>query len=80
MAPEIMKTRMRMRATLIPARRAASAFPPTAYTWRPKVVRFATNVQDDEAATTSRSANGTPAVLVQDRGRPERDHRHDRES
>ena len=27
---EIMKTRMRIRGTLIPARRAASAFPPTA--------------------------------------------------
>ena len=29
-APEIMKTRTRMRGTLMPARRAASAFPPTA--------------------------------------------------
>ena len=28
--PEIMKTRMRIRGTLMPARRAASAFPPTA--------------------------------------------------
>ena len=30
MAPEIMKTRIRIRGTLMPARRAASAFPPTA--------------------------------------------------
>ena len=30
MAPEIMKTRIRISFTLIPARRAASAFPPTA--------------------------------------------------
>ena len=30
MAPEIMKTAMRMRRTLMPARRAASALPPTA--------------------------------------------------
>ena len=30
MQPEIMKTRIRIRATLIPARRAASALPPTA--------------------------------------------------
>ena len=29
-APEIMKTRILIRATLIPARRAASALPPTA--------------------------------------------------
>ena len=36
MTPEIMKTMMRTRATLMPARRAASALPPTAYTWRPK--------------------------------------------
>ena len=36
---------IRTRATLIPARRAASALPPTAYTWRPNVVRIAMNVQ-----------------------------------
>ncbi len=30
MIPEIMKTRMRMRGTLMPERRAASALPPTA--------------------------------------------------
>jgi hypothetical protein len=29
-APEIMNTMMRMRGTLMPARRAASALPPTA--------------------------------------------------
>ena len=30
MKPEIMNTRIRIRGTLIPARRAASALPPTA--------------------------------------------------
>ena len=30
MPPEIMKTNMRIRVTLMPARRAASALPPTA--------------------------------------------------
>ena len=34
-----MKQAILMLATLMPARRAASALPPTAYTWRPKAVR-----------------------------------------
>ncbi len=40
MNPEIMNTMILIRGTLMPARLAASAFPPTAYTWRPNVVRF----------------------------------------
>ena len=41
---EIMNTMITTRETLMPARRAASTLPPTAYTWRPKLVRVVTNV------------------------------------
>ena len=37
-----MKQAIFTRSTLMPARRAASALPPTAYTWRPNLVRFRT--------------------------------------
>src|SRR5690349_14097804 len=36
----IMKQEIFTHATLMPARRAASALPPTAYTWRPQDVLF----------------------------------------
>src|SRR5438552_581892 len=62
-ALEIMKTRIRIRLTAMPARRAASALPPTAYTCRPNVVRLATHVQKIRSATTSTPANGTPPPL-----------------
>ena len=57
---EIAKTAIRMNFTLMPARCAASALPPTAYTCRPKVVRRAMNDQNASSATTSTPANGTP--------------------
>ena len=52
-----------MRGRLIPARRAASAFPPTAYTWRPNVVRSATHVQKIRKMITRRNASGKPRSL-----------------
>ena len=63
-APEIMKTRMRMRGTLMPARRAASALPPTAYTWRPKVVQRARNVSRIRKTTTMTPASGSPSDVL----------------
>ena len=59
----IMKTAMRTRSTLIPARRAASGFPPTAYTCRPKRVRLAMNVQKIRKAETITTTTGTPRFV-----------------
>ena len=54
------KTAMRMRLTLIPARRAASALPPTANTWRPKRVRVTTYCMPATNPTRISTASGTP--------------------
>ena len=58
--PEIVKTATRTRLTRIPARRAASALPPTAKTWRPKVVRLATYSMPTTKASRIITASGTP--------------------
>ena len=63
-APEIANTRMRTRDTLMPARRAASALPPTAYTWRPNVVHFARNVSSTKKKTMITPASGRPRGVV----------------
>ncbi len=46
----IMKQASRSRSVLIPARRAASMLPPTAYTQSPNLVRFNTNVHSMSSA------------------------------
>ena len=56
----IMKQEMRTQATLIPARRAASALPPTAYTWRPHAVRVSRKVRTTSSAPTMGTTIGTP--------------------
>ena len=43
MVEAIANTMMRTRVTVMPARRAASALPPTAKMWRPKRVRVVMN-------------------------------------
>ena len=56
----MMKTATRMRVTLMPARRAASALPPTAYTCRPNAVRFARYVRPTRKMTIRSAASGRP--------------------
>ncbi len=51
----------RIRVTLMPARRAASALPPTAYMCRPKLVRDSTKVTTSSSRMTSGMAYGMPA-------------------
>ena len=58
----ITKADIRMRATLIPARRAASALPPTAYRWRPQAVRVSRNVRVTTRISTTSTTQGTPLI------------------
>ena len=58
--PAMPKTMMRVRVTWMPARRAASALPPTANTWRPKRVREATYCMPTTNAIRIRTASGMP--------------------
>ena len=51
---------VRIRANGIPARRAASALPPIAYTYRPKRVLPSTKVQAASTANTTSTTHGTP--------------------
>ena len=55
-----MKTDIRMRVTLMPARRVASALPPTAKTWRPHVVRVVMNAKMAHRPTRMSPASGMP--------------------
>ena len=57
---QIAKTVILIRSTLMPARRAASWLPPTAYTYRPNFVLRATQVQKTRSAPTSTATYGTP--------------------
>ncbi len=63
MKPLIMKTAMRTRSTVMPARREASALPPTAYTCRPKRVRDAMKDQTTRSASRITVTFGTPRSL-----------------
>ena len=45
----------------MPARRAASALPPTAYTWRPNVVHLARKVRSTKKNTMITPASGRPS-------------------
>ena len=58
--PAIPKTAIRTPSTRMPARRAASALPPTANTWRPKPVRLTRNSMPITKASRISSASGTP--------------------
>ena len=51
----------------MPARRAASALPPTGITWRPNCVRTRTNVQNRNSAADDHEHARDAAVLVADR-------------
>ena len=64
-APESAKQIVLTRATGTPARRAASALPPLAYTWRPKRVRLNSN----HAAATTPAAIHAPVVMPSHRVR-----------
>src|SRR6516165_2722457 len=57
---QIANTASLIPATLMPARRAASALPPTAYTWRPKRVRWSTNVQTTYVTSIASVTHGRP--------------------
>jgi hypothetical protein len=59
-APEMANTMTRMRLVWIPARRAASALPPTVNTWRPKSVRVATYCIPATKAVRIMTASETP--------------------
>ena len=68
----MMKQESRTRKTLMPARRAASALPPTAYTWMPHEVRESRKVSttssddqdhDDHRDALERGERGVPAAL-----------------
>ena len=61
---QIMKQAMRIRGTLMPARRAASALPPTAYTCRPKPVRISRNVSTISSTKMIGTMIGTPLIDV----------------
>jgi hypothetical protein len=58
-----MNTAMRTRSTAMPARREASALPPTAYTCRPKRVRDAMKDQTTRSARRITVTFGTPRSL-----------------
>ncbi len=58
--PEMAKTLIRILFTLIPARRAASALPPTAKICRPYVVRRTTKSAMTSTARNSTRASGRP--------------------
>ena len=60
MVPAIANTATRILLTRMPARRAASAFPPTAKMWRPKRVRVTTNSPPATKPTRMSTASGTP--------------------
>ena len=50
------------RRTLMPARRAASALPPTAYTCRPKAVRPSRKLSPTSRTSSSATTSGTPLI------------------
>src|SRR5918996_3651122 len=60
MVEPIMNTDVRMLATLMPARLAASLLPPVAYRWRPYAVRVSTNVSATSSTRMSGTTHGTP--------------------
>ena len=53
-------TTVRTRSTRMPARRAASALPPTANTWRPNTVRRVSTSNTTTKPTKMQTASGTP--------------------
>ncbi len=57
---EIAKTVIRIRVTLMPARREASTLPPSAKTFRPKVVRRSRKSVTTRASRKSTTASGRP--------------------
>src|ERR1022692_566781 len=58
--PQSTKARIRIRLRLTPARLAASALPPIAYTYRPNLVRFSRTVQATSRTRMTRTTQGTP--------------------
>ena len=64
MALAIENTITRMRFTLMPARRAASALPPTANTWRPNRVRETRYCMPTTKPIRISTASGTPRSLL----------------
>ena len=73
--PEIVKTAIRTPLTRMPARRAASALPPTAKTWRPKSVRLTTYSMPTTKAEQDQHRQRHAAVGVEDRDGGDHDRR-----
>ena len=64
MPEQMTKTEIRMRDTTTPARRAASALPPTAYTCRPYRVRLRTKCHTMNRITSKTTTHGMPCALL----------------